>query len=187
LAAAIIGFVVVVGMAVAMVLIARIMPPGRSRELIGFIPNCVVLLSRLRHDRRLPWRARLALGAAFAYVVSPVQLLPNFVPVIGQADDVFVVTVALRYACRRLPRADVESAWPGDRAYLDRLLGTARAVEPATTSDHPAPSSVTPAPPAPQAPSNLSAQPPVPPRAWREPWHAPDIRCDADPPAPSKW
>ncbi len=135
LTAAIIGFAVVVLLTIAMVLMARMLPPGRSRELIGFIPNSVVLLSRLRHDCRLPWRARLALGAAFAYVVSPVQLLPNFVPVIGQADDVFAVTVALRYACRRLPRDAVEAAWPGEPAYLDRLLGTAKPIEPAALTD----------------------------------------------------
>jgi uncharacterized membrane protein YkvA (DUF1232 family) len=134
LTAAIVGFAVLVALTMSMVLIARVLPPGRSRELIGFIPNCVVLLSRLRHDHRLPWRARLVLGAAFAYVVSPVQILPNFVPVIGQADDVFAVTVALRYACRRLPRAEVEALWPGDPAYLDRLLGSTKAIDSAAMS-----------------------------------------------------
>jgi uncharacterized membrane protein YkvA (DUF1232 family) len=137
LTAVVIGFAVLVGLTIAMVLMARVLPPGRSRELVGFIPNCVVLLGRLRHDHRLPWRARLALGAAFTYVVSPIQLLPNFVPVIGQADDVLAVTMALRYACRRLPRADVEALWPGDAAYLDRLLGSTTAIDPAAPSDDP--------------------------------------------------
>jgi uncharacterized membrane protein YkvA (DUF1232 family) len=131
LTAAVVGLIVVVGLAVAMAFTARMLPPGRSRELVGFIPNCVVLLRRLRHDRRLPWRARLALSAALVYVLSPVQLIPNFVPVIGQADDILAVTAAVRYACRRLPRAAVEAAWPGERAYLDRLLG------PAKSSDDP--------------------------------------------------
>ena len=66
---------------------------------------------------------RAALGAAIAYLVSPVQLIPNFIPVIGQSDDAFVVVVAVRYACRRLPEVDVRAAWPGDQASLDRLLG----------------------------------------------------------------
>jgi uncharacterized membrane protein YkvA (DUF1232 family) len=126
LIAAVIAVAVVVGLTVAMALVARTLPPGRTRELVGFIPNCAVLLRRLRHDDRLPWQARLALGTALAYVLSPVQLIPNFVPVIGQTDDLLAVTAALRYAARRLPRADVEAAWPGDPAYLDRLLGSAK-------------------------------------------------------------
>ena len=76
----------------------------------------------------------MVLGAAFAYVVSPVQLLPNFVPVIGQADDVLAVTVALRYACQRLPRADVQALWPGDPADPDRLLGSTKAIDSAALS-----------------------------------------------------
>jgi uncharacterized membrane protein YkvA (DUF1232 family) len=135
LPAAVVGLIVVVGLAVAMAVGARLLPLGRSRELVAFVPNCIVLLRRLRHDRRLPWRVRLALGAALAYVLSPVQLIPNFLPVIGQADDVLAVTAALRYACRRLPRAEVEAAWPGERAYLDRLLGTAKSSPPPVGTD----------------------------------------------------
>ena len=104
-------------------LASRLLPPGRGRELAAFIPNCVVLLRRLRADRRLPGRARLALGAALGYVLSPVQLIPNVIPVIGQSDDLVVVTLALRYACRRLPSEEVRAAWPGHPDHLDRLLG----------------------------------------------------------------
>jgi uncharacterized membrane protein YkvA (DUF1232 family) len=107
-------------------LVAWLLPPGRGREFAGFIPNCLVLLRRLRADRRLPRRARVALGAALAYLVSPVQLIPNFIPVIGQTDDLVVVSLARRYACRRLPRDDVRAAWPGDPDHLDRLLGRPR-------------------------------------------------------------
>src|ERR1700738_5354141 len=73
--------------------------------------NCIVLLRRLRADAPLPRRARLALGVALGSVVSPVQLIPNIVPVIGQSDDIVVVAIALRYACRSLPRATVRMAW----------------------------------------------------------------------------
>jgi uncharacterized membrane protein YkvA (DUF1232 family) len=67
----------------------------------------------------------MALGAALAYMVSPIQVIPNVIPVLGQADDVFVLTYALRYICRRLPREEVRAAWPGDVCYLERLLGKA--------------------------------------------------------------
>ncbi|MHB8670713.1 MAG: YkvA family protein [Acidimicrobiales bacterium] len=91
-----------------------------------------MLLRRLRADRRLPGRARLALGVALGYVVSPVQLIPNFIPVVGQTDDLAVVTLALRYACRRLPRDEVRAAWPGNPDHLDCLLG-----RPASTGPSP--------------------------------------------------
>ncbi|HET9732239.1 MAG TPA: hypothetical protein VFP54_06140 [Acidimicrobiales bacterium] len=64
----------------ALALAARRLPPGRGRELVGLVPNCLVLLRRLRADKALPLRARLALGGALAYLVSPVQLIPNSWP-----------------------------------------------------------------------------------------------------------
>jgi uncharacterized membrane protein YkvA (DUF1232 family) len=124
------GVAVLFAVVALLAIAARFLPPGRSRELAGFIPNCLVLLRRLRGDRRLPRRARLALGAALGYLVSPVQLLPNFIPVLGQVDDLVVVTLALRYACRRLPRHDVTAAWPGDPGQLDRLLGRSESTAP---------------------------------------------------------
>ena len=120
-----IGMGVVIVAGAGLFALSRVLPPGRGRELVGFGPNCAVLLTRLRADRRLPVRGRLALGAALVYVVSPVQVLPNAIPVVGQVDDLLVVTLALRYVCRRLPRSDVYAAWPGDPASLDRLLGAA--------------------------------------------------------------
>ena len=119
-----IGLVVTAATLVLLALVARVLPAGRGREMAGFVPNCLVLLRRLRADRRLPRRARLALGAALGYLLSPVQLIPNFIPVVGQSDDLVVVTVALRYACRKLPSDEAQAAWPGDPATLDRLLGS---------------------------------------------------------------
>ena len=118
------GLFVVVVLWIALFLAAGRLPPGRTKELVAFAPNCVRLIRRLRRDRRLPLRGRLALAAALLYLLSPVQVIPNFIPVIGQADDALVLMAALRYACRHLPRDAVESAWPGDARYLERLLGT---------------------------------------------------------------
>jgi uncharacterized membrane protein YkvA (DUF1232 family) len=118
-----VGLVVVVAVWMALFLLARVMPPGRTREYVAFAPNCVILLGRLRRDSRLPWRSRLVLAAGLGYLVSPIQLIPNFLPVIGQTDDFAVLTCALRYACRHLPPEAVRSAWPGDPRQLDRLLG----------------------------------------------------------------
>lgn len=119
-----IGLLVVVAFWAALFVAARFIPPGRTREYVAFGPNCLILIRRLRRDHRLPVRGRMALGAALTYLVSPIQLIPNFIPVIGQLDDILVLMVALRYTCRHLPRPDVRAAWPGDPRHLDRLLGT---------------------------------------------------------------
>ena len=108
---------------------AYLMPPGRAHDLVAFAPNCAMLLTRLRKDSRLLCWGRLALGAAVAYIVSPLQLIPNVIPVIGQADDFVVLSAALRYACRPLPREDLRAAWPGSTAHLGRLLATATPVQ----------------------------------------------------------
>jgi|GEM_PF-5661847 len=125
LTAVAIGLLVVVTVWVALFVAARQLPPGRARELVAFAPNCVILIQRLRRDHRLPFRARVALALALAYLISPIQVVPNVIPVIGQTDDILILMAALRYTCRHLPRAAVEEAWPGEPRYLDRLLGAA--------------------------------------------------------------
>ena len=121
-AAAMLGTGVLLGVILALGLVARALPEGRGRELVGFLPNCVVLLRRLRRDEALSRRARVVVGLALAYLVSPVQVVPNFVPVIGYSDDVVVFTLALRYAARSVPPEVLQAAWPGDPARLERLL-----------------------------------------------------------------
>ena len=62
------------------------------------------------------------------WVLSPIDLLPEFLPVIGPLDDVVVVALALCYAARRVPRQVLLEAWPGDPRLLERLLGAAAPV-----------------------------------------------------------
>ena len=57
------------------------------------------------------------------WVLSPIDLIPEFLPVIGPLDDVVVVALAFRYAARRVPREVLLDAWPGDPRVLRRLLG----------------------------------------------------------------
>jgi uncharacterized membrane protein YkvA (DUF1232 family) len=109
-----------------LIVLARRLPPGAARELAAFIPNCVTALRRLRRDPRVPRRARVAIGIAALWVISPIDLVPEFVPVIGPLDDVIVVALCLRYAARRVPREVLIEAWPGDSHVLERLLGSGR-------------------------------------------------------------
>jgi uncharacterized membrane protein YkvA (DUF1232 family) len=109
-----------------LVLLARRLPPGPLRELARFVPDCVTAIRRLRGDPRVPRRAKVAVVVAGLWVASPIDLLPEFLPVIGPLDDVVVVALALRYAARQVPRQVLLEAWPGDPRLLERLLGRAR-------------------------------------------------------------
>ena len=113
-----------------LLLAARRLPPGPLRELARFIPACLTTVRRLRHDPRVPRRAKVAVVLAGLWLASPVDLIPEFLPVIGPLDDVVVVALALRYAGRQVPRQVLLDAWPGDPRLLERLLGPARTPDP---------------------------------------------------------
>ena len=106
-----------------LVLLARRLPPGTARELARFLPACVTTVRRLRRHPAVPRRARVALLVAGLWVLSPIDLIPEFLPVIGPLDDVVVVALALRYAARQVPRQVLLDAWPGDQRIVLRLLG----------------------------------------------------------------
>jgi uncharacterized membrane protein YkvA (DUF1232 family) len=109
-----------------LLLLARRLPPGILRDLAAFIPDCVTAVRRLRKDPRVPRRARIAIVLAGIWVASPIDLIPEFIPVIGPLDDIVVVALALRYAGRQVPREVLMAAWPGEPRLLERLLGPAR-------------------------------------------------------------
>jgi uncharacterized membrane protein YkvA (DUF1232 family) len=119
----IVGLVALAGSWVVLIVLARRLPPGTLRELAGFIPNCITMIRRLRKHPAVPRRAKVALAVAGLYVLSPIDLLPEFLPVIGPLDDIVVVALALRYAGRRVPRTVLIEAWPGEPRLLERLLG----------------------------------------------------------------
>ena len=116
------GILLVLDLGLLLVAGARRLAPGLARDLIGFLPDCVTMLRRLWKDPRVPRRARLALGAAAVWAISPIDLIPEFLPVIGPLDDVLVVALALRYAVRQVPPSVVAEAWPGSPRVLERLL-----------------------------------------------------------------
>src|SRR5690348_5698606 len=109
-----------------LLVLARRLPPGILRDLAAFIPDCVTAVRRLRKDPRVPRRAKVAIVIAGHWVASPIDLIPEFIPVIGPLDDIVVVALALRYAGRQVPRDIILAAWPGDTRLLHRLLGPAK-------------------------------------------------------------
>ena len=121
--AVLLGVAAVVGSWAVLVVLARRLPPGTLKEVAGFLPACVTLIRRLRRDPRVPRRAKVVVALAGLWVVSPIDLIPEFLPVIGPLDDALVVALALRYAARRVPREVLLAAWPADPATVERLIG----------------------------------------------------------------
>ena len=117
-----------------MVALARRLPPGLLREVAEFLPACVTAARRLRRSPCVPRRGKVALGIAVVWVVSPIDLIPEFLPVIGPLDDVVAVVLLLRYAARSIPRPVLVAAWPAERRLLERVLDgrrPPRSVDPA--------------------------------------------------------
>ena len=122
----VIGVVMLFASWALLVVLAARLPKGTLKELAGLLPACLTTVRRLRRDPRVPRRAKLAVGFAALWVLSPIDLIPEFLPVIGPLDDIVVVALALRYAARQIPQAALAEAWPGDPAVLARLLGKAK-------------------------------------------------------------
>jgi uncharacterized membrane protein YkvA (DUF1232 family) len=113
---------VLIGTWALMVVLARRLPEGAAKDLATVLPACATTARRLRRDPRVPRRARVAAAVALLWVLSPIDLIPEFLPIIGPLDDVLVVALAFRYAARQVPRAVLFEAWPADPRVLERLL-----------------------------------------------------------------
>jgi uncharacterized membrane protein YkvA (DUF1232 family) len=104
-----------------LVVLARRLPPGVLRDLAGFLPAAQTTVRLLRRHPDVPGSAGVAVLVA-GWVISPIDLVPEFLPVIGPLDDVVIVALALRLA-RRVPSAVLLDAWPTDPALMARLIG----------------------------------------------------------------
>jgi uncharacterized membrane protein YkvA (DUF1232 family) len=91
-----------------------------------FMPDCAVLVRRLLRDRRTPWRSRVVFGLLLAYLVSPIDLVPDFVPVAGQLDDAVLLALALRHLVRSAGPEVVRTRWPGPERSVDVVLRLAQ-------------------------------------------------------------
>jgi uncharacterized membrane protein YkvA (DUF1232 family) len=88
---------------------------------VRFVPDCIVLFSRLLRDERLPWRKRLLVALLIPYLAMPFDLVPDFVPVVGQLDDAILVAFVLRRVARSSPEL-LRELWPGPDSSLGLLL-----------------------------------------------------------------
>jgi uncharacterized membrane protein YkvA (DUF1232 family) len=98
--------------------------PPRSRqdlakEAVMLVPNIVKLLSRLLRDRRVPVRRKVFIAAVLGYVISPVDLIPDFVIGIGRLDDLILVSLAVDHLMSGADEAIVREHWDGTEDGLD--------------------------------------------------------------------
>jgi len=106
-----------------------------ARALARFIPDCVVLVTRLAREPRVPRRRKLLLLALAGYLLLPFDLVPDFIPVAGQLDDAIIVALVLRRFLRAGGEPLIRELWPGPQeslALILRLSGSASLGVPST-------------------------------------------------------
>ncbi|MDP9269931.1 MAG: YkvA family protein [Chloroflexota bacterium] len=96
------------------------------RELVGVVPDVLRLVRDLISDRSTPLHVRVALVGLLGWIVNPVDLIPEFIPLIGPLDDVVVTVLVLRYVRRQVGGEEFRRRWRGTEAgfqLLGRVLG----------------------------------------------------------------
>ncbi len=109
----------------------------RLSEALRLAPDLLRLLRRLAEDTTLPRGVRVRIGLLLAYLLNPIDLVPDFVPILGYADDAIVTVVALRFAIRRAGPDALTRHWPGSRHGLSAVHLLAGLSHEGTSSDPP--------------------------------------------------
>jgi uncharacterized membrane protein YkvA (DUF1232 family) len=114
--------------AALLLLLWLVRPKGVSvREVLAVVPDILRLLRALLADGSVPMDVRLVLVGLVAWILSPIDLIPEFIPGLGPLDDVIVAVVAMRYVRRRVGINAIRARWPGSDdgfALLARVIGT---------------------------------------------------------------
>ena len=118
-----------VGIAVWLLAILILVIVGRkqqARELAAAIPNLLVLFRGLLRDPRVPRGSKIWVLVAVIWIASPIDLVPEFIPVLGPADDLIVAALVLRHVLKRTDRSLLAEHWRGDPTILERIVGSQR-------------------------------------------------------------
>ena len=98
-------------------------PPRRPTKLLAevalAVPHLMVLFIRLVRDPRVPRRRKLVAGVAGAYLLAPVDVIPDFIPVVGHIDDIVFAAFAIRLLLDSVPASVQEEYWEGSADVLD--------------------------------------------------------------------
>ena len=95
-------------------------------RLVKALPTLTAMIAKLARDPGLPRAAKIALLAAAVYLASPVDLIPDFIPVVGYLDDVLLAAIILDGVLNYVDRDLILRYWPGQEQTLDKLARTAR-------------------------------------------------------------
>lgn len=98
----------------------------RLRESLRLLPDVIRLVTRLARDKSVPISARVRLWGLLGYLAMPIDIVPDFIPVLGYADDAIIVVLVLRSVIRRTGRATVAEHWPGTEEGLNTLVRLGR-------------------------------------------------------------
>ncbi|MDH3471031.1 MAG: YkvA family protein [Acidimicrobiia bacterium] len=93
--------------------------PEQVKDAVLALPNLVKLLARLMADPAVPLRRKIVAGAAGAYVFAPIDLIPDFIPVLGQVDDLIVVALGLKHLIEGASEDVVRQHWDGPEDVLE--------------------------------------------------------------------
>lgn len=121
----VVGGIVILWLALVVVLWLELRRrPGTATlsDLLRLAPDVARLLGRLARDRTVPVGVRIWLVVLAIYLLSPIDLIPDFIPVLGYADDALMVAIALRFVTRHSGREAVERHWPGTPDGLTAVL-----------------------------------------------------------------
>ena len=126
---------IAIGLAVAWIALAVTLlmarPKGSGwRDAMRLLPDTIRLLRNIAADRSLPRGIRIRLWLLFCYLALPIDLIPDFIPVLGYADDAVIVALVLRSVVRRAGPEAVARHWTGSKDGLAALWRLAR-LEPA--------------------------------------------------------
>ena len=94
-----------------------------TRDLVFALPDILRLLWRVIRDKRTPRLVRGGLIAVAAYLALPFDVVPDWLPVLGQVDDVVVLTVGVRTLLRQVPEPILREHWSGESRILEAVLG----------------------------------------------------------------
>lgn len=123
---AVVGGLLLLWAALVALLIAARPDAISVADALRLLPDVIRLVARLARADEVPRRVRIALLVLLAYLASPIDIVPDFIPVLGYADDVVIVALTLRWVARRAGPDALTRYWAGTPAGLDAVRRLAR-------------------------------------------------------------
>lgn len=93
----------------------------RLSESLRILPDVIRLIARLARDKSVPIGVRILLWGLLGYLAMPIDVVPDFIPILGYADDAIIAALVLRSVVRHAGKAKVAEHWPGTDEGLDSL------------------------------------------------------------------